>query len=34
MVRPAESWLVQPPEMLGDRCVLRGLPQVFTHSPG
>jgi hypothetical protein len=34
MVRPAESRLVQPPQMLGDRSVLRGFPQVFVHSPG
>jgi hypothetical protein len=34
MVRLAESRLVQPPEMLGDNGVLRGLPQVFAHSPG
>ena len=32
MVRPAESRLVQPPEVLGDRGVLRGFPQVFTHN--
>jgi hypothetical protein len=25
---------VQPPQMLGDRSVLRGFPQVFVHSPG
>ena len=34
MVRPAESRLMQPPEMLGDRPVLRGFPQVLAHSPG
>jgi hypothetical protein len=34
MVRPAESRLVQPSQMLGDRSVLRGFPQVFVHSPG
>jgi hypothetical protein len=33
-VWPAESRLVQPPEMLGDRSVLRGFPQVFAHSSG
>src|SRR5262249_57161432 len=32
MVRPAESRLVQPPEMLGDRGVIRGFPQVLAHS--
>jgi hypothetical protein len=30
-VRPAESRLVQPPQMLGDRGVLSGFPQVFAH---
>jgi hypothetical protein len=34
MVRPAESRLVQPPKMLGDRRILRGFPQVFAHSTG
>jgi hypothetical protein len=34
MVRLAESRLVQPPDMLGDRSVLRGFSQVFTHNPG
>jgi len=34
MVRPAESRLVQPPDMLGDCGVLRRFPQVFAHSPG
>ena len=34
MVRPPDSRLVQPPEMLGDRRILRGFPQVFAHSTG
>ena len=32
MVRLAESRLVQPPDMLGDRSILRGFPQVFAHN--
>jgi len=33
-VRPAENWLVHPPEMLGDSGVLGGFPQVFAHNSG
>ncbi len=32
MVRPAESRLVYPPDMLGDRRVFGGFPQVFVHT--
>ena len=32
MVRLAKNRLVQPPDMLGDRSIPSGFPQVFAHN--